>query len=173
MNDEALDFKIEGGRKLRGTINTNFSKNGALGLICASLLNKSKTTLHGIPKIEEVFRLLEVLKSLDVSVSWVKSQTLEIKPPKKFNMKGINNKSAGRIRSILMLLGPLIHMEHKFLIPHAGGCKMGNRTIEAHRHGFEALGTKIKTTENFYEVSVGNLRAQDIVMYESSATATE
>src|SRR3989344_405303 len=171
--DESIDFKIEGGRKLRGTINTNFSKNGSLGLICASLLNKSKTTLHGIPKIEEVFRLVEVLKSLGVQVVWISGQTLEITPPKKLLLKNINNKSAGRIRSILMLIGPLIHREKMFFIPNAGGCKMGNRTIEAHRHGLEDLGVKVKTHEEAYEISASKLKPADIVMYEASDTAAE
>ena len=58
--DESLDFRIEGGRKLSGSIDTNYSKNGAMGLICASLLNKQTTVLRGIPKIEEVNRILEV-----------------------------------------------------------------------------------------------------------------
>lgn len=171
--DESMDFKIEGGRKLHGTTVTNASKNGALGLICASLLNKSKTTLHNIPRIEEVFRIVEVLKSLGIIVNWAGNQTLEITPPKKLSLANINNKSAGRIRSILMLLGPFLHRESKFLLPHAGGCKMGNRTIEAHRHGLEALGAKIVTREDFYEVTVKKLKPANIVMYEMSDTAAE
>lgn len=171
--DGSIDFKIEGGRKLHGSVVTNPSKNGALGLICASLLNKSETILHNIPRIEEVFRILEVLKSLSVSVEWVGDQSLSVRPPKRFTIKNINNKSAGKIRSILMGLGPLIHREKKFHIPHAGGCKMGERTIEAHRHGLESLGVKIITKENFYEVSSGKLHPAQIVMYESSDTAAE
>ncbi len=171
--DESIDFKIEGGYRLKGSVDTNPSKNGALGLLCASLLNKSKTTLHGIPKIEEVFRLIEVFKSIGISVSWVGPQSLEIIPPKKFSIKNINNKSAGKIRSVLMMIGALIHHEKEFRIPHAGGCKMGERTIEAHRHGLNSLGVSIMTGEDSYKISSGKLSATPIVMYESSDTATE
>lgn len=171
--DESIDFKIYGGRKLSGNIKTNPSKNGALGLVCASLLNKSTTVLNGIPKIEEINRLIEVMRSIGIKVSWVSDQTLEITPPDKFDIKSLNSKSASRIRSILMIIGSLSHFIKRFNIPHAGGCKMGNRTIEAHRHGLEALGISIKTTKDNYEINVKKLKPASIVMYESSDTAAE
>ena len=171
--DESIDFRITGGSKLRGSIDTNPSKNGALGLICASLLNRSKTILKGIPKIEEVNRLLEVMKSIGVKISWISPQTLEILPPKKYNLSNLNIKSAGKIRSALMMIGPLVHFINQFNIPHAGGCKMGNRTIEAHRHGLSALGVSIKTTKDNYKIETKKFRPAKIVMYESSDTATE
>ena len=171
--DQSIDFKIEGGHKLKGEISTNPSKNGALGLLCASLLNKSKTILHGIPRIEEVFRLIEIFQSIGVTVVWKESQTIEINPPTNFNLKNLDQKSAAKIRSVLMMIGPLIHREKEFAIPHAGGCKMGNRTIEAHRHGLEMLGVKIKTLDSEYKVSIKKLRPANIVMYEMSDTASE
>jgi UDP-N-acetylglucosamine 1-carboxyvinyltransferase len=82
LSDDSVDFQIEGGRKLSGTIETNFSKNGAVALIPAALLNKAPTILHGIPKIEEVFRQIELLKSIGVEVQWIKEGTLKITPPK-------------------------------------------------------------------------------------------
>src|SRR3989344_5893076 len=171
--DESIDFRITGGRKLSGSVTTNPSKNGALGLICASLVNRSKTILHGIPRIEEVNRLIEVLVSMGVGVSWTGDQTLEIRPPKKFKLSQVNRSSGARIRSVLMLIGALIHRESHFTIPHAGGCKMGNRTIEAHRHGLEKLGVRVKTHEEAYEISASKLKPADIVMYEASDTAAE
>lgn len=171
--DESIDFKIYGGRKLSGVINTNSSKNGALGLICASLLNKGVTRLSGIPRIEEVNRIIEVMKSIGIKVSWVSDQTIEITVPKNINISSLNSKSANKIRSILMMIGPLSHRLTKFNIPHAGGCKMGNRTIEAHRHGLEALGISIKTTKDNYQIEAKKFKPASIVMYESSDTATE
>ncbi|OHA88819.1 MAG: UDP-N-acetylglucosamine 1-carboxyvinyltransferase [Candidatus Zambryskibacteria bacterium RIFCSPHIGHO2_01_FULL_43_27] len=171
--DETIDFRITGGRKLHGSITTNYSKNGAMGLMCAALLNKSKTILHGIPRIEEVSRMIEVFTSIGVSVSWIGEQSLEIKPSKKFDLTKINLSSAQKVRSIIMLIGPLIHQVKSFSIPHAGGCKMGNRTIEAHRHGLKALGAKIVTKSDRYEITSGKKRPAEIVMYEASDTATE
>lgn len=171
--DESIDFKIHGGHKLSGGISTNPSKNGALGLVCASLLNKGTTRLSGIPRIEEINRIIEVFKSIGIKVSWVSDQAIEITPPKNIDISSLNSKSANRIRSILMMIGPLSHSLKKFNIPHAGGCKMGNRTIEAHRHGLETLGISIKTTKDSYQIESKKFRPASIVMYESSDTAAE
>src|SRR3989344_1683640 len=145
MEKETDDFKIVGGKKLHGTIETNTSKNGALGLFCASLLNKQPTTLHGIPRIEEISRIVEIFESIGVKINWIEHNSVKIIPPKKFNLKKINENSSTRIRSVLMMIGALIHFEHEFKIPHTGGCKMGQRTFAAHRYGLGSLGVKIAT----------------------------
>ena len=75
---ESLNFKIEGGHPLSGTITTNSSKNGAVFLLCASLMNKGKTTLRKVPRIEEVNRILEVLNSIGVETKWIGKNDLEI-----------------------------------------------------------------------------------------------
>ncbi len=167
------DFEINGGRKLSGSIKTNTSKNGALGLFCASLLNKQTTTLHGIPRIEEISRIIEIFESIGVKIEWTAHNSVQITPPKKFQLSKINKDSSGRIRSILMMIGALIHFEKDFKIPHAGGCKMGQRTIAAHRYGLEALGVIINTKELYYEVTHKTLKPSDVVLYEASDTATE
>jgi len=169
---ESLDFKITGGKKLSGSVTTNFSKNGSVALICASLLNKGKTTLHGISRIEEVNRLIEILQSIDVQVKWIEQNSIEIVPPKVIQMDKLDGASAGRVRSGLMLIGALAHREHEFKLPHAGGCKMGNRTIVAHRYGLEKLGIKIVTKTDHYAISAKRLSGGDVVMYEASDTAT-
>ncbi len=171
--DLGIDFKITGGKKLAGTIVTNTSKNGAMGLMCASLVNRGKTTLHGIPKIEEVHRLIEIMQSIGVAVSWVGDHDIEIRPPEKFLLEQLNVAAAVKVRSSLMFIGALIHFEKFFNMPHAGGCKMGDRTIAAHRYGLEELGVSIKTRSKDYEIKTKSLAPADIVMYEASDTATE
>ncbi len=167
------DFKIKGGRKLSGAIQTNTSKNGAMGLFCAALLNKQPTILHGIPRIEEISRIIEIFESIGVKIEWTEHNSVRITPPKIFNIKKMDQKASARIRSILMMIGALVHFEETFTIPHAGGCKMGQRTIAAHRYGLESLGIKIKTKESQYEISRKKLKPNDIVLYEASDTATE
>ncbi len=170
---ETDDFRIIGGKKLHGTIETNTSKNGALGLFCAALLNKKETVFHGIPRIEEMARIIEIFESIGVKIEWIKKNSVRIIPPKKFELEKIDKNASSRIRSVLMMIGALIHFEKKFNIPHAGGCKMGQRTIAAHRFGLEKLGVKIVTREDYYEISHTKLKPDNIVMYESSDTATE
>ncbi len=168
---ESTDFRIEGGRKLKGSITTNYSKNGSVVLLCAALLNRGRTTLHGISRIEEVNRLIELLESIGVSVRWTEKNTVEIVPPKRFSLSTLDVSAAARVRSSLMLIGPLIHFFPSFNLPHAGGCKMGNRTIAAHRYGLEELGVSIVTRENDYHVSTKKLHHADVVMYEAGDTA--
>jgi UDP-N-acetylglucosamine 1-carboxyvinyltransferase len=129
--------------------------------------------LHGIPRIEEISRIIEIFQSIGVVVKWTDKNSVTIQPPKKFNLKNIDKNASSRIRSILMMIGSIIHFERDFQIPHAGGCKMGQRTIAAHRYGLESLGVKINTKENYYEIKHGKLKPNDIVLYEASDTATE
>lgn len=171
--NDSIDFQIVGGKKLSGSITTSFSKNGSVGLLCASLLNKGKTTLHGIARIEEVYRVIEILESIGVKVSWIEQNCVEITPPKKFKLENLNVESAIKTRSIIMLIGPLIHLLPSFSIPHASGCNLGKRTISAHKYALDELGVKIKTTNTSYDITVNTLKPADIVMYETGDTACE
>jgi UDP-N-acetylglucosamine 1-carboxyvinyltransferase len=169
----SVDFEVVGGKKLHGEITTSFSKNGSVGLLCASLLNKGITTLHGIARIEEVYRVIEILESIGVKVTWTAPHSVKIVPPKEISLKSLNVDSAIKTRSIIMLMGPLAHLLPKFSIPHASGCKLGKRTVSAHNYALEELGIKIKTTNTSYDVEAKKLRPGKIVMYESGDTACE
>lgn len=169
---ESVDFKIEGGHKLRGTAVTNTSKNGALALMCGALLNKAPTTIHGVPRIEEIVRMIEVFKSIGIGVEYLDKNVVRITPPKKFALESIDVTSASKMRSVLMLAGPVLHIEKNFTLPHAGGCAMGERTIAAHKHAIEAFGVRVKTKESTYSFTHSKLEPAKIVMYEASDTAT-
>lgn len=172
LADESLDFKIQGGYNLHGSIRTNKSKNGAMGLLCASLLNKGTTVLHGIPYIEEVSRILEVMESMGIDIVREKD-VLTLKPPQHFNWQNINAESASKTRSIIMFMGAMIHQFPKFTLPNNQGCKLGKRTVSAHLFALEKLGVKIEVTETGYIVESKDLKASEITMYEQGDTATE
>ena len=71
INDSvSQSFRIRGGKELHGEITINTSKNAAVGLLCAALLNTGKTVLHRVARIEEVFRIIEVLESIGVRCHW-------------------------------------------------------------------------------------------------------
>ena len=61
-DEVAQSYVIHGGKELKGSITVNTSKNAAVGLLCASLLNEGRTVLRGLAKIEEVYRIIEVLE---------------------------------------------------------------------------------------------------------------
>ncbi len=171
LSTGAINFEIEGGHKLSGSITTRTSKNGAMGIICASLLNKSKTIIKNVPKIEEVYRMVEVLESIGVSIKW-NDTDLEIEP-RKINLKKMDIKAAEKTRSIIMLIGPLIHLLPKFSLPQPGGCNLGSRTVKPHLYALEKLGVNIETKQNKYEISADNLSPNEIILYESGDTVTE
>lgn len=168
----SMNIEIQGGKKLSGTIQTNTSKNGAVGLLCASLLNKGTTRLNHVPRIEEVFRLIEVLESIGVKIEW-QDNNLLIQPPKKFNLKHIDVDAARRTRSIVMFIGPLIHHLKSFSLPQSGGCKLGSRTVRPHFYGLEHFGVDIQTTETSFEVHTAHKCPGEIILYESGDTVTE
>lgn len=172
LSPGTVNVRIEGGKKLSGTIETNTSKNGAVALLCASLLNQGTTTLHRMPRIEEVHRIIEVLESIGVKVDWQDS-TVVITPPKKFTLNKIDREAAEKTRSIVMFIGPLLHRLKSFSLPQSGGCKLGSRTVKPHFYALEHFGVDIKTTNDAFVVKTTPKIPKEIILYESGDTVTE
>ena len=174
LSPGSLSLEIEGGHTLSGTIETNTSKNGAVGLLCASLLNHGKTTLKSMPRIEEVHRLIEVLESIGVSVSW-QGNDVVITVPERLALERIDQAAAVKTRSIIMFIGALIHRMPRFTLPQSGGCKLGSRTVRPHFYALENFGVDIVTTETSFEVEAKGIKGKEreIILYESGDTVTE
>jgi UDP-N-acetylglucosamine 1-carboxyvinyltransferase len=172
-NGNIDSFEIEGGGKLHGSISTNTSKNGSVGLLCAAILNRGKTTLHGISHIEEVHRVIEILQSIGMDVKWIGEQSVKLIPPTRYKITSLDKEAAIKTRSIIMFAGPLIHYLKSFYLPHAQGCKLGKRTVSPHFYALAELGIKTEITNQKYKLSRGKLEPREVVMYESSDTATE
>ncbi|HEY0964755.1 MAG TPA: UDP-N-acetylglucosamine 1-carboxyvinyltransferase [Candidatus Paceibacterota bacterium] len=172
LSPGTVNVRINGGKSLTGTIETNTSKNGAVGLLCASLLNKGTTTLHSMPRIEEVHRLIEVLQSIGVKVEWI-GNSVRITPPEKIDLAKIDQAAARKTRSIVMFIGPLIHRMNSFSLPQSGGCKLGSRTVRPHFYALEEFGVSIDTTDDSYVVGVKPRCPSEIILYESGDTVTE
>jgi len=136
---KTVDLKIQGGKSLSGSIEMKTSKNAAVGLLCAALINRGTTTLRKMPRIEEVNRIIEVLQSIGVKISW-HGNDLAIQPPSKLNIEKIDAAAATKTRAAFMLIGPLVHYFKKFKLPQAGGCKLGERSIRPHQFALEELG---------------------------------
>jgi UDP-N-acetylglucosamine 1-carboxyvinyltransferase len=167
---DTIDFQVEGGRKLSGSITTNTSKNGAINMMVAALVNSGTTTLRDIPHIEEVHRYKELLESLGVKIRWTHDDTaLEITPPKKLSFSKMNMPVAEKIRSFTFA-GAFIHFSNSFSLPHSGGCKMGERTVASHKYALDYLGVHVVTKENRYEITYKELHPGTIPLYESSDT---
>lgn len=168
---EEMSFVIEGGRPLSGSVVTNRSKNGAVALLAASLLTKGTTILKNVPKIEEVNRLVEVLRSIGVEATW-DDHDLTLVPPATLDLGAIDQVAATRTRSILMFIGPLLHHFPSFKLPQSGGCTLGLRSVRPHLWALERFGVSISAETDHYRVERGALAPTTVVLYESSDTAT-
>lgn len=168
-----VNLRIEGGAELHGNIALKTSKNAAVALLCASLLNYGVSRFKSFPRIEEVYRIIEVLESIGVKIKWLPNNDLEIRRPETLNLSKINAVSARKTRSVLMLLGPLLHDYQSFKIPYAGGCKLGTRTVEPHLLALENFGVDVKAKTGTYEVSVQKkVPEEHVVLYEAGNTVT-
>jgi UDP-N-acetylglucosamine 1-carboxyvinyltransferase len=168
-------LRVVGGKPLSGSIEVKSSKNAAVALLCACLLNDGTTTLRGLARIEEVNRILEVLRSIGVRATWIGDSDLELRPPAVLDLDSLDQEAARRTRSVLLMLGPLMHRTASFALPYAGGCQLGNRTVEPHKTALRPFGVKIVATEGSYQVDRdgGVAPQQPIVLTERGDTVTE
>ena len=169
-------LRITGPTTLSGSIEVKTSKNAGVALLCASLLNRGRTTLRKVARIEEVNRLLEVLGSLGVQTRWLGDEgDLEIVPPKELRLDAIDEEAARRTRSVIMFLGPLLHRADTFDLPYAGGCNLGTRTVEPHMSALRPFGLDVKATDGSYHANVDRSVSprRAIVLTERGDTVTE
>jgi len=169
-------LRVHGGQQLSGRIDVNTSKNGAVALLCASLLNRGTTRLRGVARIVEVDRIVTVLRSIGVRAVWSSDgRDLEIQVPDGLDLDSIDADAARRTRSIIMFLGPLLGRRDEFRLPYAGGCDLGNRTVEPHMVGLRPFGLSITATAGEYQAVVDAPAALDlsVVLTERGDTVTE
>jgi len=172
LSDGSSNFRIIGGHKLSGEISVNTSKNAAVGLMCASLLNLGTTTLRNAPHIEEVSRVSEVLRSIGVDVEW-HGNDLVIRPPAKLKLNDMDHAAAARTRTIIMFLAPLMHRAGSFTIPAPGGCNLGDRTVMPHIYALESFGLNITERGDNFVAETNPKRPSEVIMYEPGDTTTE
>lgn len=171
-----VNFSVVGGDKLRGEIDVKTSKNAAVGLLCAALLNRGKTTLHRVARIEEVNRIIEVLNSIGVKTRWMENNDLEITPPKRLELENMDIEAAKKTRTVIMFLGPLLHQYNDFKLPFAGGCNLGTRTVEPHLVGLSAFGMDViaaPNTDYYHAVVHEKAPERAILLTERGDTVTE
>ncbi|MFT2015625.1 helix-turn-helix domain-containing protein [Streptomyces sp. 796.1] len=171
-----MHLRVVGGRQLSGAIDVKTSKNACVALLCASLLNAGRTTLRRVARIEEVYRILEVLGSIGVRTRWINDgNDLEIVPPAELDLAAMDMDAARRTRSVIMFLGPLLHRLDRFRIPYAGGCDLGTRTVQPHMTALRHFGLEVTATEGIYHAEVDRAVSptRAIVLTERGDTVTE
>ena len=170
-------FKIEGGHKLRGSIQPQGAKNEALQILCAVLLTKDKITINNIPDIIDVNKLILLLGKLGVKVEKRSDNSyifqadavdLDYLETPEFKVDG-----AG-LRGSIMIVGPLLARFGKGYIPKPGGDKIGRRRLDTHFEGFIKLGADFRYNkeDHFYGVEAKRLKGTFMLLDEASVTGT-
>lgn len=162
---------IKGGKKLEGEIRVAGMKNAATPIMAASLLAGEKCVIENVPDISDVRTMADILRSLGAGVEF-KNNTITILPSK-LSLKNLDVFSVKKLRSSILLLGPLAVILGKISLPEPGGCIIGKRPIDTHIYVLEKLGAKIKLRNGNIELNSEELRGAEIVMPEFSVTATE
>lgn len=165
-------FEIEGGKPLSGTITVSGLKNAATPIIAATLLSREPSTLENIPRIEDVFRMLEILESMGVKVGWTGEHTVVITPGD-FDPSHIDQEKVKKLRSSNLLLGALASRFDHFVLRQPGGCVIGARPMDTHVEALRQMGVKIESTETGYAIDASKRGAAKVVLRQMSVTATE
>ena len=166
-------YLIEGGQKLTGEIPVSGAKNHALKVLAACVLSDQQCIIKNVPDIEDVSRLNEILISLGVKIKREGSQlTIETKNIKKANP---NPDLVRKLRSSIMLAGPLLARFGEVTMAHPGGCIIGKRPIDMFLSGFKAMGAEIiEDNDNYtYTLKAKELHGARIVMPWIAVTVTE
>lgn len=166
------NFEIRGGKKLRGTIEVRGSKNATTPILAATLLTKEKCILSNIPLIEDVFQMLEILKSMGSKIQWLGKRKICIENKNIYPDK-MNPELVKKIRSSILLLGSLSARFDKFQIYHPGGCKIGIRPMDTHFEALRKMGVEVRQNKKTYTISAQKRKAAKIVLKEFSVTGTE
>ncbi len=170
-------FQIEGGHKLHGEITPQGAKNEALQILCAVLLTADKVSIHNIPDIVDVNKLISLLEDLGVKIQkkGKGSYTFMADDVNLDYLLSDQFKQDGRgLRGSIMLVGPLLARFGKGYIPKPGGDKIGRRRLDTHFEGFIKLGASFRYNkeEHFYGVEAKKLKGTYMLLDEASVTGT-
>ncbi len=170
-------FKIKGGLRLKGEITPQGAKNEALQVLCAPLLTSEPVTIHNIPDIIDVNKLIELVGDLGCKVEKLQAGSY------RFTASNINTnflktpeyrKKAAALRGSVMLLGPILARFGEANIPKPGGDKIGRRRLDTHFIGFQNLGAKFNynADENLFNIDASHLKGCYMLLDEASVTGT-
>jgi len=167
----AVQYIVEGGRPLGGTIRPSGNKNAALPIVAATLLTSEPVTLTNVPRIRDIETLVELIRSLGASIEWEGRNTLKVHAAD-VRPAELDREMSAKIRGSILLAGPLIGRCGRVTLPPPGGDVIGRRRLDTHFIALEQLGAKFTLTDVF-EITTDGLKGADVFLDEPSVTATE
>ena len=165
-------FVIRGGRSLKGKIRVKGAKNAALKLLAASLLTDQKWTISNVPLIEDVFRLVEIIEGLGVEAENCSPGIYQLRA-KNINDFSLEPSLARKLKGSILLTAPLLARRGEAVLPHPGGCVIGQRPRDIFLDGFKSFGVKVKTDRRKCHLTAKKLVGTKFIFPMISVTATE
>jgi len=167
----AVQFTVEGGHRLSGSITPSGNKNAALPIVAATLLTDEPVTLQNVPRIRDIEILVELVRSIGPEIEWEGRNTLQVHA-KDVRPAALDRTLSAKIRGSILLAGPLVGRCGRITLPPPGGDVIGRRRLDTHFLALQQLGAKFDLTDVF-EIRADALRGADVFLDEPSVTATE
>ncbi len=152
---------VHGGRRLSGSIKVSGSKNSSLPILAATLLTREPCIVHGVPDLSDTNYMLQILAHLGAQVERA-SGTVTVTAGKIHSVAPYD--VVRKMRASVCVLGPLLGRCKEASVALPGGCVIGDRPIDLHLKGFEALGSAVRVEGGDIKVFAPKLRAAQIDM---------
>ena len=165
-------LEIIGGRKLQGQVKISGAKNAVLKLMVASLLANNRCLIRNVPRISDVETMIGVLKGLGAEVAWEDESSLMITPTHGLGYAA-PDEYVREMRASVQVMGPLLTRVGRVKLFQPGGCVIGQRPIDLHLKGFQALGAEVIEEHGYVFVQAKKLKGTEIHLDFPSVGATE
>jgi len=173
VKDVSEEFVIRGGKSLKGKVRIGGAKNASFPILVACLLTNEECEISNIPLIEDVFRMIEILKSMGADIEWKDKRTIRIKTDCVDPLKA-KKELISLLRGSVLLLGALLGRFKEAKIPQPGGCIIGARPIDTHLDAFRQMGVKAQFMGKHFNFSFNRLpETREVILNEFSVTGTE
>jgi UDP-N-acetylglucosamine 1-carboxyvinyltransferase len=168
---DQIQYIVEGGRRLSGSIEPAGNKNAALPIIAAALLTDKPVTLENVPRIRDTETLVDLVRSVGADATWGEANTLSIHA-KSIRAVDLDPDLCASIRASILLAGPLLARSGEVELPPPGGDVIGRRRVDTHFLALQQLGAKV-AADRTYTFKADKLTGADVFLDEPSVTATE
>lgn len=167
----AVQFVVEGGQRLQGSIRPAGNKNAALPIVAASLITDQPVQLLNVPRIRDIETLVELVRTTGAECEWTGPNALRIHA-KQVQANDLDPDMCSRIRASILLAAPLLARCGSVTLSPPGGDVIGRRRLDTHFHVLQALGATYELGARFRFDTTGLVGA-DVFLDEPSVTATE
>ncbi len=166
-----MEFVVQGGRRLEGTLRVDGAKNAALPILAASVLTEEPVRLSHVPDILDVRRMADILRMLGCDVQ--SSGGEYIVSAQNMHRSEMPDALSKQIRSSIFMLGPILSRFRRATVTYPGGCEIGLRPIDLHLSGLRALGVDVQEEGGIIHCDGAEMHAGEVHLDYPSVGATE